>query len=229
MPLLKSSEEKETLSPQGQAFVDDIDVLADEVWYEARGAVPTLAQAPENAKGAKRVSAVFFIATVVLCLLLTAVFVLSNNASGLFGLRFFVEPTNAMAPNIPRGSLLITTNRSPALIDAGDIITYYALPGEPESRLTRIVHQRVGETGNYRFRTSRPGSQLPDSIEIQATNVLGVRVAVLPHAGFVVSFIHTYAVLMAILAAMLCTAAVLMRKWMRPIKPRRKEPGDVFR
>ena len=227
-------EEGPALSEEGLAFVAEVEALADEVWVDGPEIIHAMSAPPEGtlAKAARRVANAFFISSLVLCLLLTITLVFSGFPGGLFGLRFFVEPTNAMAPMIPRGSLLITRNRRPEQINPGDVITYYALPQEPESRLTRIVEERSGSAGNYLFRTVRPGDDAqPDSIVINATSILGVRLMAVPYAGFVLSFLRIYAVAIAVLAAALCVAAVLLRKWLNPAlfkrRFKRKEPDDV--
>jgi len=226
MPLLnrrKAAAPDPGISPEGKAFVKELDTLADDVWEEARTIVPAFSAPPdgEKARRTKRVANGFFIGAVALCLALAGVLLLNNINAGLFGLRFFVEPTDAMAPNVPRGALLITVNRKPGQIQAGDIITYNALPYSPDSpRLTRFVDERSGAEEDYRFRTKRPGSVVPDSIVINTTNILGVKLAVLPWAGFAISFVRIYAGAFAAVAAMLCVAAVLLRIWLKPGLPK---------
>lgn len=206
------------LSPQGEAFVEEVDHLAGEVWDEntvtlAMAVVPN----DKKARNIKRLANALFGTGVLICLLMAVVLVLNTFPGGVFGLRFFVEPTDAMAPVIARGDMLVTLNRAPERIGPGDVITYYALPGQPDSRLTRMVHERTGSGNRIYFRTRRPEAGAEhDSLEIPAAQVLGVRVAVLPRAGFVLSFLHTHAWAIAVLAAALCIAAVLLRKWIRP-------------
>ena len=231
---LNEATEDVVLSEEGQAFVAEVEALAEEVWVDGPEIVHAMSAPPEGplAKTARRMANAFLVAALALCLLLTAMLVFTGFSGGLFGLRFFVEPTNAMAPVIPRGSLLITRSRSPEQINAGDVITYYALPQEPESRLTRMVEERTGSAGNYLFRTVRPGDDVqPDSIVINAASILGVRLVALPYAGYVISFLQIYAIAVAVLAAALFVAAVLLRMWLNPgmFKRRfkRKEPDDV--
>ena len=205
------------LSPQGKAFVDEVDLLADEVWDE-NSITLAMAVVPDDnkARKIKRIANAFFAAGLFVCLVLSFVLALNVFPGGMFGLRFFVEPTDAMAPVIERGALLVTVSRAPEHIATGDVITYYALPGQPGSRLTRVVYARTGSGANTQFQTTRPGAGLAaDSVAVPAEQVLGVRVAVMPRAGFVLSFLHTYAVAIAVLAAALCVAAVLLRKWVR--------------
>ena len=235
LPRLKGKKEPAVaISPEGQAFVEEVDALADEVWEEGRTIVPALASPPEDerkAKHIKRTANGFFIGAACVCVLLALTMMLNAYAAnGVFGLRFFVEPTDAMKPAIPRGSLLVTVNRKPDKINQGDIITYNALRDEPLTRLTRIVEERTGPDGNYRFRTKRPGNTPPDSLIVNVTNILGVKLFVVPYGGYVISFMRIYAGGFAGLAAALCAAAVLLRKWLRPITRKasaRKERDDV--
>ena len=116
-------------------------------------------------------------------------------------------------PQAPYGSLLITVTRPSGRIKAGDIITYYALPGEPDTRLTRIVDARLENNGIPIFRTKRTENAAPDSMLINMTHILGVKLAVIPYAGHVISFMQTYAAGFAVLAGALTVAAVVMRLW----------------
>jgi len=233
LPLLKRKKEV-ALSPEGKAFIKEIDALAEEVWDDKSDIVHALADPPDEtrAKRAVRVSNAFFSSALALLLLLVSMFLATGFPGGLFGLRFFAEPTNAMAPAIRRGALLVTVNRRPEQINPGDLITYNALPGDPESRLTRIVYERLGDDGNYRFVTRLAGEDAPpDSMVVHHLNILGVGVVTLPYAAYVVSFLQLYAIGIAVLAGAFCLAAVLLRKWLRPIgykrRQRRKEREDV--
>ena len=201
------------LSPEGRALVAEVDHLAEEVLApEKEPAEPMTGKQAKNIRGTANA---FYFVTVALSLLLSVTMLLNAFApNGVMGMRFFVELTNAMLKQVPRGSLLITVMRPSGKIEPGDIVTYNALPGDPDSpRLTRIVDERLESGGKTIFRTKRAGNAAPDSMPINMTHILGVKLVVIPGAGYVVSFLQTYAAGLAVLAAALCVAAVAMRRW----------------
>lgn len=167
----------------------------------------------QSIKITRRIDDACFCAAAGLCLLAAVMALLNTFAlGGVFGLRFFAEQTDAMRPAVPRGALLITVNRKPEQIKQGDIIAYEALPKQPASRMARVVAERMEVNGNVRFRTTRPGSEQPDSILINATSVLGVKWAVIPRAGYLVLFMRAHAGLLAALSAALCAGAGWFRR-----------------
>jgi hypothetical protein len=217
------------LSPEGKAIIKELEALADDVLEgepaEDAFAVPP---SPKRARRVKTVANVFYALAAGLCLLLSITMVLNAFApNGVGGLRFFVEPTDAMkTQGIPRGALMITMYRKPEQIKPGDIITYYALPGETDTRLTRMVDEsRKGDGGQHFFRTKRSASAAQDSMEFNFTCILGVKLVAVPYAGFVISFVRGYAPGLAGLAAALCVAAVILRKWLREKREEAEEKG----
>ena len=220
-PLGLLAPEQPAVSQEGQAILDEIDLLADEMLSDAPDQ-NMLFVAPPTKRGAKRLKravAALFTGAVILSLLLTVMLLLNQfAANGVGGVRFFVEHTDAMRPVIPRGSLLVTRYRAPAKIKQGDIITYYAVPGERGTRLTRIVEGSAEHNGKYTYTTRRASSQQLDSIRINHTYVLGVKLLVIPYFGYVISFVRLYAWGFAVIAAAMCVAAVLLRRWLRDNK-----------
>ena len=203
---------RDTLTPGGQALVEEVEQLAGEVLAPEKDEPVPVSR--RQALTMRKAAGAFYAFFVVLALVLGAVALLNNfSADGVAGLRFFVEPTDAMLKQVPRGSLLITVTRPSSKIKPGDIITYYAMPGEPDTRLTRIVDERLESNGKPIFRTKRAGDAAPDSMLINMTHILGVKLAVIPGAGFVFSFIQAYGWGLAILAAAMLISAVLLRRW----------------
>jgi len=199
------------LSPEGQALLEEVDLLAGDVLAPEK--VPPAPMGRRLAVNIRKTAGAFYIVTVVFCVLLTITWLLNAFApNGVFGMRFFVEPTNAM-PQAPYGSLLITVTRPSGRINTGDIITYYALPGEPDTRLTRIVDARLEINDIPVFRTKRAANAAPDSMLINMTHILGVKLAVIPYAGHVISFMQTYAWGFAVLAGSLAVSAGVLRLW----------------
>jgi len=209
--------ESDYLSPEGLALVMEVEQLADELLAPEKELAEPMTR--NHARTMRRVANGFYCAVVALSLLLGVTLLLNAFAvNGVMGLRFFVEPTNAMLKQVPYGSLLITVMRPSDKINPGDIITYNVLQDKdnrdiPGTRLTRIVDERLVSNNITIFRTKRAGDAAPDSIPINMSNILGVKVAVIPLAGHVVSFIQTYAAGLAVLAAALCVAAVVLRRW----------------
>ena len=221
------------LSPEGRALVEEVGRLADELLAPEKE--PAEPMTGRQAKNMRRAANILYIATVALSLLLGVTLLISRFApSGVMGVRFFVELTNAMLREVPRGSLLVTVMRTSDKIKPGDIITYNALPGDPDSpRLTRIVEERLKRNNQTLFRTKRAGDAAPDSILINMSSLLGVKLLVIPGAGYVLSFMQTYAAGLAVLAAALCVAAAVLRRWAvleyPGLKRRRKRKGRVQR
>ena len=199
------------LSPEGQALLEEVDQLAEEVLAPEKE--PPVPMSRKYAVNIRKTAGAFYIVTVALCLLLGVTGLLNAfAANGVLGVRFFVELTDAM-PQAPYGSLLVTVTRPSGRINPGDIITYYALPGDPGSRLTRIVDERLESNDLPLFRTKRAGDAAPDSMLINITHILGVKLAVIPLAGHVVSFLQTYAAGLAVLAGALTVSAAVLRLW----------------
>lgn len=213
--------EAPVLSEEGQAILDEIDVLADEMLSEAPDQ-NMLFVAPPTKRGARRLKiavTALFSGTVLFSLLLTLMLLLNLFAeNGVGGMRFFVEHTDAMRPEISRGALLVTRYRPPSKIKRGDIITYYAVPKERDTRLTRYVESSAEHEGKYTYATRRASSQQLDSIRINHTYVLGVKFMAIPYLGYVISFVRLYAWGFAIVAAAMCVAAVLLRRWLKDNK-----------
>ena len=215
------------ISAEGQILVDEIDHLADDVLTDSPDET-MLFVAPPTKRGARRLKIavnVLFAGAGIICLLLTSMLLLNRFAkNGVGGMRFFVEHTDAMQPEISRGALLITTYRSPAKINKGDIVTYYAIPGDRDTRLTRIVESITETDGVYTYTTRRAAAKEQlDSIHIDHTYVLGVRFLVIPLFGYVVSFMYLYGWGFAVLAASMFVAAMMLRRWLKDKSPGREK------
>ena len=194
--------------------MEEVDQLAGEVLAPVKE--PPAPMTRRQAGNLRRTANGFYCAVVALGFLLGVMLLLNTFASnGVLGVRFFVETTNAMLKQVPRGSLLVTVTRASDKIHPGDIITYYAVRGEPGTRLTRIVHERVENNDNDLplFRTKRGGDAGPDSMLINITHILGVKLAVLPGVGYVISFLQAYGWGLAILAGALLVSAAALRRW----------------
>jgi hypothetical protein len=211
------------LSSGGVTLLEEIDALTNEILaMEAEDGLPApafgaVAYSPRRALRLRVAANIFFYAALLLALLLTASLVLNRTAAGgIGGLRFFIEQTNAAQPLFSRGALLITVNRPAAEIKKGDVIRYYAVEGNADSCLTRVVAERLenyNQGGMTFFRTVRPAQGAkPDSIAVNETNIAGVKLAAIPFAGYVISALGEYAAGFAALAVALCCAAVFLRK-----------------
>ena len=224
------------ISAEGQVLLDEIDLLADDVLTDTPDE-KMLFVAPPTKQGVKRLKIavrVLFALTTVICLLLVSMLLLYRTAPNGFGkLRFFVEHTDAMRPAIPRGSLLVTSYRAPAQIKKGDIVTYNAISGEHDTRLTRIVEEVTKEdvlsedgqktVEKYTYTTRRASTEQLDSLHIDHPSVLGVKLIVIPYFGYVISFMYLYGWGFAVLATAMFVAAVMLRRWVRDRSPKRSK------
>ena len=201
-------------------MLEEIDRLAGDVLSAEAAKPPPEPMSEKYARNMRKTADAFYIVTVIFSLLLGIALLLNTFAAdGVFGLRFFVEPTKVMLGEVPYGSLLVTVTRPSSRIAPGDVVTYYALPGDPGSRLTRIVDERLENGGIPLFRTKAAGNAAPDSMTINMTHILGVKLLVIPYAGHAASFMQTYAWGFAVLAGALCVAAAALRAWAAHERP----------
>jgi len=139
--------------------------------------------AAAHSKPRQAANAVFYTGT-VLFLLLTIIFALNSLPMfGVFGLHVYPEYADDMEPAIPRGSLLITMRTNVGKILPGDIVTFQTIQGEPLSRITRVVVNRQENPNSptlHLFTTKRAGADGNDRNLLNQTNILGVKIAVLP-------------------------------------------------
>ncbi|MDR1465496.1 MAG: hypothetical protein LBJ11_09395 [Oscillospiraceae bacterium] len=223
--LSEAPAEELPLSLEGAALLADITQLAEEAAAVEDDGLPDIPYPlpplpnPQKVKRIRIAVAAVFSAAIVFSLLSAGVTLLNRTAAkGLGGLRFFIEPTAAMAPAVPRGALLITKTKQPEQINTGDIIKFSLMEGSSSALLTREVAERVDPAdgnGVPVFRTRR-GTDAPiDAITVNQTRILGVKIAVLPGLGSVISFLQAYAGAFATLAAILCLAAVQLRMLMQ--------------
>ncbi|MBI4163894.1 MAG: signal peptidase I [Candidatus Aenigmarchaeota archaeon] len=94
--------------------------------------------------------------------------------------------SNSMQPTFSRGDILIIKGASAEEIKQGDIIVFFA----PE-RGAPIVHRVVTRNADGTFQTKGDanGGQLPYEKNIQASQILGKEILILPLLGWVKIFI----------------------------------------
>ncbi|MDR1735129.1 MAG: hypothetical protein LBR73_09675 [Oscillospiraceae bacterium] len=150
--------------------------------------------------------------------LLLSLALLMNSAShvGVLGLHLYTEVTDAMSPDIPAGSLLITVRKKVDKIQPGDIITFATAAGKEDSRLTRVVADKVSLSGgsavNVAFLTKTPKSTSFDAIQPNYTNILGVKLLSIPGAAWILLYIRNYSWVAALLTAGACISIVAVRR-----------------
>jgi hypothetical protein len=158
------------------------------------------------------VSAFFLLLAALLCNALFPVV-------GFLGLHFFVEKTDMMAPEAPRGSLLITVRKAQQKIEAGDVITFRAIEGDARTRLTRVVAGKFEDPlrpNMIYFETESLAPQHTDSFTVNGTQILGVKLAALSGVGAVLESIGTYSVPILFVVTLSCAlVAVLYRLQLR--------------
>jgi hypothetical protein len=169
--------------------------------------------------GGKRLAAniVFYVGCTFSLLFAIVLLLNATPVFGVFGIHFYTELTDAMAPEIPRGSLLVTMRKNPEAIQPGDVVTFQTIEGLPDSRLTRVVSERVSNPVSPNmvfYRTKNDRAPEKETFLLNQTNILGVKILVLPGAGYVLSAARIAALPLMGICAGGGLLAVILRKMM---------------
>ncbi|MQA00873.1 MAG: signal peptidase I [Dehalococcoidia bacterium] len=105
----------------------------------------------------------------------------------VFGYDAFVMTGGSMSPAIRPGSVVVAERVDPALVRAGDVITFRR-PLNPASPVThRVVDVGVQE-GVTVFQTKGDANQSPDPGEVRAELPISRMVYTIPYAGYLLAF-----------------------------------------
>jgi signal peptidase I len=134
-----------------------------------------------------------------LALAITAVFIAVAGVAAYGwanGVRFYAVESGSMAPAFGQGDLVIDTPTSPATVfRVGDVITFHPTAGYTTTH--RII--AVDATG---ISTQGDANQTADIGQIQAGDVIGIVVGVVPFGGYVAMFFRQPAGIAALIGVM---------------------------
>ncbi|MDR0906077.1 MAG: signal peptidase I [Oscillospiraceae bacterium] len=101
----------------------------------------------------------------------------------LGGYSFYTVLTRSMQSEIPQGSLVISKNTDPALIEVGDDITYLREDNSSVTHRVIGIKEDYDNSGERGFQTKGIENELPDQGIVYATNVIGVVKVSVPYIG----------------------------------------------
>ena len=101
----------------------------------------------------------------------------------------FVVLTASMTPAIAPGDAVIVTERDPASIQEGDVITF--LRGNNEVPVTHRVVGVVDSGDGITFETKGDANDAVDAGLVPSENVLGVVFVTIPYIGYVIQFANS--------------------------------------
>lgn len=172
---------------------------------------PTALSSSGRSKSVVRVAARAVFAVVALVLLALAV------GPMVYPFQTFYVRTGSMVPSIQVGSLVVATRSLAADLAVGDVIVFKRPGGRGEMVVHRIVKVESSSGGQV-FVTKGDANAAADDWRVPATGIGWRYVTSLPHAGFVVGWMHIALSRRGWLGALAIGAAVwaLISIWQSP-------------
>lgn len=106
-----------------------------------------------------------------------------------FGLRIDNVLSGSMAPELERGTLVVSLPVKLETIQKGDIIVFRQIPAGERPMVHRVIEVRQAST--LQFVTKGDALAIPDLLAVPARNVLGKVTYHTPLLGFVAQFLKT--------------------------------------
>ena len=126
----------------------------------------------------------------------------------IFGYKFYVVLTGSMKPNIEPGDLIVTRETEVSEIECGDIITF-KVEGV-DSVTTHRVKEIIDSKDGISFLTQGDANNIEDKEPVEAGDVQGRVVKVIPDAGKVVDFMkNNLIIILAIIIAVFVLIIVI--------------------
>lgn len=151
-----------------------------------------------------------------------------GQAPKLFGYSMLTVLTGSMAPALPKRCLIIIRTTPPEEIQAGDIITFSAtLAGYDGLLNTHRVVEVTEQDGRTAFRTKGDANTAPDAGTVTADRLVGKVVFHSMALGYVVSFLRTPAVFLALVLIPL--AILIIRSVLNLVRLARQEVSEARR
>jgi len=138
--------------------------------------------------------------------------------------------TSSMEPGLPPGTLIVITPTDPAEIDAGDVITYQIVSGEPEVVTHRVVQSLTLTDGERVFVTKGDANPTPDPGEVRDVQIRGVLWYAIPFIGWASAAVTGEARAIAILivvGALFAYAVWMVVSWLRDRHRARRANTDT--
>ena len=152
----------------------------------------------------KRIEGVAVVAVLALLVALTSLDLTSH--------RLFVVGGASMEPAIPKGSLVIVRATYPAALTVGDVVTYQHRGGTVTHRIAAV--EEYGDARIFTTRGDANDAADPDAVAFD--DRVGLVVAQLPIAGYLVAFVQAYGRLLSLAVAVVIAFWALRRARSRP-------------
>jgi signal peptidase I len=145
-----------------------------------------------------------------------------------FGHPILVVISGSMSPGIKTGDLIFDNGvsaTSAAKLHAGQIITFYDVPGGHTvitHRIVKVVHRN----GQVLYQTKGDANNAPDVSLRQSSQVIGTYAGKVPRGGYFLANLHKPIVLgLLLMAPILWFVAEPLRRWARE-ENEPKDPSD---
>lgn len=133
-------------------------------------------------------------------------------ALDLTGHHLFVVSGASMEPSIAKGALVVVRPTVPAALAVGDVVTFHHQGRTVTHRIAAI-----DEYGDARaFRTKGDANEVADPEPVAFDDQVGLLVAHLPLAGYLVGLVQAYGRIASVGLALLFTLALLKERRARP-------------
>ena len=128
-----------------------------------------------------------FMIVMVFLIFITAQSRLTGMEPSLFGNRLYVVDSGSMEPALKINSLIVVNEKSPDIINTGDILTYYGAGDK-----VRVTHRvvEVGPNQEY-FITQGDANNTKDSMPVERQSVIGTVTLSIPYVGYAFRFLSS--------------------------------------
>ena len=167
--------------------------------------------------------ALFYTAIVIILLSLMASCVHGGAPRTLLGYSYFTVLTPSMQDEIPQGAFILVHRTDPQKLGIGDNITYM------RDQSTSVTHKIINVIENYQgsgvrgFQTKGVNNTAPDNGIVEAQNVVGKVIFVLPFLGAIVAALKTNIFLVVLLFGLFLILSFCLR-WL--FEARREEKQE---
>lgn len=144
-----------------------------------------------------------------------------DNSSSFFGYRWYKILTSSMSPEIKAGDIVFVSMDKDDL-HSGDVITFNTTTDD-SATLTHRIYEIEYINGVKTYTTKGDANEDVDLIKITDENIIGKVVFTVPKLGKIIDWITAHKLLICIIAGAIIIAYVLLRKFCKCKKQKRKE------